>query len=115
MGAADRMDGRQTGLPSHERQFYSQTRAFGRFGMRLFRPVVMEAAHWHGHIELNLIRGAELHYDFNGQNVVVPPERCACFWAGVPHQLLEVRRTGEQLPLLCNIYLPVDSFLLMPF
>ena len=50
----------------------------------------MEAAHWHGHIEVNLCRGAELLYDFNGQPIRVPADRCVCFWAGVPHQLLEV-------------------------
>ena len=29
---------RQAGLPSHERRFYSRNRAFGRFGIRQFRP-----------------------------------------------------------------------------
>jgi AraC-like DNA-binding protein len=111
----DRPGGRHAGLPGHERQFYAQTRAFGRFGMRQFRPVLMETPHWHGHIELNLTRGATLRYDFNGTEVLVPPGLGACFWAGVPHQLVEAPRTGEGLPLLCNIYLPVDSFLLMPF
>jgi AraC-like DNA-binding protein len=114
MGTAD-PPGRQGGLSSHERQFYAQSRAFGRFGMRQFRPVIMETAHWHGHIEVNLIRGGALRYDFNGQEVVVPSGRGGCFWAGVPHQLLEVPRDGESRPLLSNIYLPVDSFLLMPF
>lgn len=115
MTSEDRAAGRQAGLPSHERQFYAQTRAFGRFGMRQFRPVLMETAHWHGHIELNLISGAALRYDFNGREVVVPPGEGACFWAGVPHQLVEVPREGAALPLLSNIYLPLDSFLLMPF
>jgi AraC-like DNA-binding protein len=114
-GNADRGGGRQSGLPGHERQFYAQNRAFGRFGMRQFRPVLMETPHWHGHIEVNLIRAAALRYDFNGEEVIVPPGRGACFWAGVPHRLVEVRREGETLPLLSNIYLPVDSFLLMPF
>ena len=107
--------GRPSGLPGHERQFYAQNRAFGRFGMRMFRPTLMEAAHWHGHIEANLCRGAAMRYDFNGQVVQVPPDTCVCFWAGVPHQLVEVTATGAVSPLLCNIYLPVDSFLLMSF
>ena len=81
----------------------------------MFRPAIMEAAHWHGHIEVNLCRGAALIYDFNGQRIEVAPDQCVCFWAGVPHQLLEVEGTGGDSPLLCNIYLPVDSFLLMPF
>lgn len=111
----DSRGGRQAGLPSHERQFYAQSRAFGRFGMRQFRPVVMGTAHWHGHIELNLIRGAGLIYDFNGQPVEVPAGHGVCFWAGVPHQLVGVARAGDARPLLSNIYLPVDCFLLMPF
>jgi AraC-like DNA-binding protein len=116
MGTDGRTRGSRTaGLPSHERQFYAQSRAFGRFGMRLFHPTLMETAHWHGHIELNFSRGADLLYDFNGRDIAVPADRCACFWAGVPHQLIEVRRAGADSPLLCNIYLPVDSFLLMPF
>jgi AraC-like DNA-binding protein len=115
MDLDDRATGRQTGLSSHERQFYAQSRAFGRFGMRQFRPVIMETAHWHGHIELNLTRGAALRYDFNGREVIVPTGEGACFWAGVPHQLVEVPREGEARPLLSNIYLPLDSFLLMPF
>ena len=107
--------GRQAGLSSHERRFYAQNRAFGRFGIRQFRPQLMEAAHWHGHVELNFCRDADLLYDFNGHPVRVPAGTCACFWAGVPHQLVAVERTGAGEPLLCNIYLPVDSFLLMSF
>jgi AraC family transcriptional regulator, melibiose operon regulatory protein len=104
---------RQAGLPTHERHFYSRNRAIGRFGVRLFKPQLMEVAHWHGHIELNFSRGADLHYDFNGQAIRVPAGECAAFWAGVPHQLVGVERKGEVEPLLGNLYLPVDSFLLM--
>ena len=107
--------GRRSGLTGHERQFYAQNRAFGRFGMRVFTPSLMEAAHWHGHIEVNLCRNAEMLYDFNGRRVRVPADSSVCFWAGVPHQLLEVNATGTGSPLLSNIYLPVDGFLLMPF
>ncbi len=107
------MSGRQ-GSRSHERRFYSRTRAFGRFGIRQFRPQLMEAAHWHGHIELNFC-DADLLYDFNGQAVRVPAGTTACFWAGVPHQLVAVEPTSGGEPLLRNIYLPIDSFLLMSF
>ena len=106
---------RQAGLPTHERRFYARNRAFGRFGIRQFRPQLMPAAHWHGHVELNFCADAALLYDFNGRPVRVPAGTCACFWAGVPHQLVAVERTGPGEPLLCNIYLPVDSFLLMSF
>lgn len=107
-------DERQGGLPSHERQFYSRTRAFGRFGIRQFHPRLMEAPHWHGHIELNAC-GADLLYDFNGQAVRVPAGTTACFWAGVPHQLVAVEAKDTREPVLSNIYLPIDAFLLMSF
>ena len=114
MDSARRLDVRPSGLPSHERQFYAQDRAFGRFGMRVFSPAVMEAAHWHGHVEVNLCRAAAILYDVNDRKVAVPPGRSICFWAGVPHQLLEVNPTGSGVPVLSNIYLPLDSFLMMP-
>lgn len=106
---------RQGGLPTHERRFYAQNRAFGRFGIRRFRPVTMESPHWHGHIELNLCRGAAMRYDFNNAPVQVPEGEVVCFWAGVPHRLVTVSPGRDADPLLCNIYLPVDSFLLMRF
>lgn len=115
MGGSDRERERQGGLPTHERQFYAQNRAVGRFGIRRFRPVTMEAPHWHGHIELNLCRGAAMDYDFNNAPVHVPEGEVVCFWAGVPHRLVAVSPNGGAEPLLCNIYLPVDSFLLMRF
>lgn len=112
---AEDAHGRQGGLPAPERQFYAHNRAFGRFGMRMFKPVTMGTPHWHGHIELNLCRGGDLHYDFNGKAIVVPAGQCVGFWAGVPHQLVAVTPAGGAAPLLCNIYLPVDSFLLMHY
>ncbi len=110
----DRDGERQAGLARHERRFYSRTRAFGRFGIRQFRPKLMEAAHWHGHIELNLCTACML-YDFNGQPVRVPAGTTACFWAGVPHQLVAVEPREGVEPVLSNIYLPIDAFLLMSF
>jgi AraC family transcriptional regulator, melibiose operon regulatory protein len=106
---------RQAGLPMHERHFYSRNRAIGRFGVRVFEPQLMQVAHWHGHIELNFSRGADLLYDFNGQPVRVPAEEGVAFWAGVPHQLVGIDRRGAAEPLLGNLYLPVDSFLLMSY
>lgn len=101
-------------LPKHERRFYSRTAAFGRFGLRQFRPYIMEMPHWHGHVECNFCEAAEMVYDFNGIRIIVPPETFVIFWAGVPHQLVEVNRQGTALPRLSNIYLPSDMFLLMP-
>ena len=101
-------------VPAHERHFYRTTRAFGRFGIRQFRPQIMEEPHWHGHIEFNLCRGAEMVYAVDGETITVPANRLCVFWAGVPHRLSAVHPTGTEVPVLTNIYLPVDSFLAMP-
>ena len=77
-----------------ERQFYSRTRAFGRFGMRIFKPTLMERAHWHGHVEANYIRNARMIYFVDGQRIVVEPDHLVLFWAGIPHQLVAVDARG---------------------
>lgn len=107
-------DGILSNVPATERHFYARQQAFGRFGMRLFEPQIMPAPHWHGHIEANFLQGAAMVYDVNGEELVIPENRMAVFWASVPHQLTEVHPTGESRPRLCNIYLPVDAFLFMP-
>ena len=100
--------------PSTERHFYNTTRAFGRFGIRLFEPQVMQIPHWHGHIEGNFLKHASMLYSVDGEMVAVPEGRLVLFWAGVPHQLTEVVPTGTDKPRLCNVYMPVDAFLFMP-
>lgn len=97
-----------------ERRFYSRTRAFGRFGMRIFKPALMDRPHRHGHVEVNLIRNARMIYVVDGQRVVVAPEQLLLFWAGITHQLVAVEQTGSAEPELCNIYVPLDTFLFMP-
>ena len=99
---------------SPERQFYSRTRAFGRFGMRFFKPALMERPHWHGHVEANFIRNARMIYVVDGQRIIVEPDQLLLFWAGIPHQLVAVEQTSDAEPELCNIYLPLDTFLFMP-
>ena len=100
--------GERPGCRATSGRFYSRKRAFGRFGMRLFRPPLMEAAHWHGHIELNLCRGADMLYDFNGQaGAGAGGDDCACFWAGVPHQLVAVDAAGPAEPA-AEQHLPAD-------
>ena len=100
--------------PSTERHFYNATRAFGRFGIRLFEPQVMPTPHWHGHIEGNFLSHASMLYSVDGEPVAVPEGRLVLFWAGVPHQLTDVMPTGTDKPQLCNVYMPVDAFLFMP-
>jgi AraC family transcriptional regulator, melibiose operon regulatory protein len=97
----------------HERHFYSMQKAFGRFGIRIFEPVLMPQAHWHGHIEANFAVDFEMVYNVDNQRITLPPNRLVLFWAGVPHQLTEIHHTGPGPYRLCNIYLPFDSFLTM--
>ena len=99
---------------SPERRFYSRTKAFGRFGMRIFKPALMDRPHWHGHVEANFIRNARMIYVVDGQKLVVEPDHLLLFWAGVPHQLVAVEQTGSAERELSNIYLPLDTFLFMP-
>jgi AraC-like DNA-binding protein len=49
----------------------------------------------------------------DNEAVHVPPGRLAVFWAGIPHHLKTVMPMGNQPPKLCNIYLPLDAFLMM--
>jgi AraC family transcriptional regulator, melibiose operon regulatory protein len=101
-------------VPSHDRHFYSQLRAFGRFGIRIFEPVLMPQPHWHGHIEANFASNMRMTYDIDGTRLTVPENRLVLFWAGVPHQLTAIEQLEDRPPRLANIYLPLDSFLQMP-
>ena len=94
-----------------ERRFYARSKAFGRFGMRVFKPHLMERPHHHGHVEANFARGCRLHYKMDGEDVTVEPGQLVIFWANVPHQLVAIDALGE--PELCNIYIPLDVFLMM--
>jgi AraC family transcriptional regulator, melibiose operon regulatory protein len=97
-----------------ERRFYSRSKAFGRLGLRIFTPAVMPKPHWHGHVEANLISHGRMIYLVDGERIVVEPDQLLIFWAGVPHQLVAVEQLSAAEPELCNIYLPLDTFLMMP-
>ena len=99
--------------PNHDRHFYSQLRAFGRFGIRIFEPMVMPQPHWHGHIEANFADNFRMTYDIDNERLVLPENRLVLFWAGVPHQLTRIDPIGDASGKLANIYLPLDSFLQM--
>ena len=98
---------------SHERHFYSTKRAFGRFGIRIFDPVLMTQPHWHGHIEVNFATDFEMEYQVDGEMLTLPANRLVVFWAGVPHQLTKITKLPGSIHKLCNIYLPLDAFLIM--
>jgi AraC family transcriptional regulator, melibiose operon regulatory protein len=100
-------------VPNHDRYFYARSRAFGRFGIRIFEPELMPLPHWHGHVELNFAMNVRMAYDFDGTRLEVPVGQLVLFWAGVPHQLTRIEPEGEAPMRLANIYLPLDSFLQM--
>jgi AraC-like DNA-binding protein len=102
------------GVLQHERHFYNTHKAFGRLGMRLFEPSTMELPHWHGHIEINLLTGGDMTYEFDDQRIEIKDDEPVIFWAGIPHQLSELRPKPNQKLRLANLYVPVDSFLTLP-
>lgn len=101
-------------VPRPDRRFYAQTQAFGRFGMRWFDPVIMPEEHFHGHIELNWLSAGSMDYVMDNRPVTIPSRRLVMFWAGIPHQTLNVDRGQTTDSRQCNVYLPLDSFLHMP-
>lgn len=101
-------------VPRPDRQFYAKVKAFGRFGIRWFEPQLMQAEHWHGHIEFNWLTDGWMDYLFDGRPVRVPARRLAMFWAGIPHRTVSIDRGAAGDARQCNIYLPLDTFLYMP-
>ena len=53
-------------VPRPDRKFYAASSAFGRFGMRWFRPQLMPQEHFHGHIELNWLTAGSMDYVIDG-------------------------------------------------
>lgn len=103
-----------TTVPIEEQSLYETSTAFGHFGIRSFQPTPMDAPHWHGHVEFNLIRNGRLIYDYDGQRIEISDDRPVLFWAGIPHHLTEVHSNpGHQISQI-NLYIPVDRFLFMP-
>ncbi|GGA38719.1 AraC family transcriptional regulator [Pelagibacterium lentulum] len=99
-------------MPRPDRRFYAHTRAFGRFGVRWFAPQLMDAEHWHGHIEFNWLTDGGMDYIIDGRPVSIPANRLVMFWAGVPHKTVSLKTCASDARQ-CNIYLPLDAFLYM--
>lgn len=97
-----------------DRKFYTSHSAFGRFGMRWFRPQVMQAPHSHGHVEFNWLTDGSLEYEFDGRRVQAPAGQIVLFWAGVSHQAMGILSESVEDVRQCNIYLPLDNFLYLP-
>ena len=70
----------------------------------------MTSAHWHDHVELNLLLEGSMTYLFNGRQAQVEAGRLVLFWAAFPHQVIAVTPGA---PLVC-IYLPLADFLRLP-
>jgi AraC-like DNA-binding protein len=70
----------------------------------------MTSAHWHDHIEINMLLKGSMTYLFNGRQEHVEAGRLVLFWAAIPHQTILV--TADS-PLVC-IYLPLVDFLALP-
>lgn len=99
-------------MPRSDRSFYASGKAFGRFGIRAFTPQIMPEPHSHGHIEFNWLTKGHMDYAFDGTPLSVGANRLIAFWAGIPHQTVGLRDTGDARQI--NIYLPMDAFLEMP-
>ncbi len=67
----------------------------------------MPEAHWHDHVELNLLKSGAMTYQINGAQVKLTAGSLYCFWAAVPHQVT-VAEPGTEL--VC-IYLPFADLL----
>jgi len=92
------LDPRQTGnrfLRPHE--FLAET--------HVVEP--MPEAHWHDHVELNVITHGGMTYLINGKQVRLREGAIYCFWAAVPHQVI----AAEDGTVLVCVYVPFADFL----
>lgn len=82
----------------------------GRFFIERHIADSMGAAHWHSHVELNLLESGTMTYLFNGRREQVEAGRLVLFWAAIPHRSIEVTPGS---PLICA-YVPLADFLAQP-
>lgn len=67
----------------------------------------MPEAHWHDHVELNVITHGAMTYLINGKQVSLREGAIYCFWAAVPHQVISA---GDGTKLVC-VYVPFADLL----
>ena len=67
----------------------------------------MPEAHWHDHVELNLLMRGGMTYLINGKQVRLRAGALYCFWAAVPHQVT----VADELTELVCVYLPFADLL----
>jgi AraC-like DNA-binding protein len=82
----------------------------GEFLIERHIASAMGTAHWHDHVEVNLLLEGEMTYLFNGRQERVEAGRLVLFWAAIPHQTVAVTPNAV---LVC-IYLPLVDFLALP-
>jgi AraC-like DNA-binding protein len=72
----------------------------------------MPEAHWHDHVELNLLLSGGMTYLFNGRRVPLAGNQVYCFWAAIPHQVIAVEKPRDSgtVDLVC-VYVPFADFL----
>ncbi|MDQ0467805.1 helix-turn-helix domain-containing protein [Labrys wisconsinensis] len=67
----------------------------------------MPAAHWHDHVELNVITHGGMTYLINGKQVRLQEGAIYSFWAAVPHQVISA---VDGTVLVC-VYVPFADLL----
>ena len=71
------------------------------------KPHVQKRAHWHNDVELNLLTGGTVTYLWHGRVETIPSPSVVLFWAGMPHQVIEVEGSAK-----CYwMYVTLTSFL----
>ena len=81
--------------------------ARGAFHVERHIADAMGSAHWHEHVEVNLLLNGRMTYLFNGRQEHVGAGRLVLFWAAMPHRTIDVE---EDTQLICA-YLPLIDFL----
>jgi AraC family transcriptional regulator, melibiose operon regulatory protein len=81
--------------------------AGGAFHIERHVADAMGAAHWHEHVEVNLLLNGRMTYLFNGRREQVGAGRLVLFWAAIPHRTIDVEADTR---LICA-YLPLIDFL----